>query len=52
MKRALVLLVISTLLLTGCAAESKYEYDEVEFMFYEKCIEKALESGDRIGQQY
>jgi hypothetical protein len=52
MKSQLSVLAISTLLLTGCAAESKYEYDEVEFMFYEKCIEKALESGDRIGQQY
>jgi hypothetical protein len=52
MKPRLSVVAISILLLTGCAAESQYEYDEVEFMIYEKCIEKALESGERIGQQY
>jgi hypothetical protein len=52
MKSQLSVLAISTLLLTGCAAESKYEYDEVDLMIYEKCIEQALGNSERIRPQF
>ena len=52
MKAYLSVLVMSALLLTGCAAESKYEYDEVDLMIYEKCIEHALGNSERIRPQF
>lgn len=46
MKSQLSVLAISALLLTGCSTpspESKPEYDEVELMVYQACIEKNLD---------
>jgi PBP1b-binding outer membrane lipoprotein LpoB len=46
MKSPLSVLAISALLLTGCSTpspESKPEYDEVELMVYQACIEKNLD---------
>ena len=55
MKRALFLLVISALLLTGCStptAESKPEYDEVDLMVYNLCLEKIVEGKMKIGTSF
>jgi hypothetical protein len=54
-KRALFLLVISALLLTGCStptAESKPEYDEVDLMVYNLCLEKIVEGKMKIGTSF
>ena len=52
MKRALVLLVISALLVTGCSTttpESKPEYDEVEVIQYENCMQTVLKGLSQYG---
>jgi hypothetical protein len=46
MKSYLSALAIFALLLTGCSTpspESKPEYDEVELMVYQQCIEKIVD---------
>ena len=46
MKSHLSVLAISALLLTGCSTptpEGKPEYDEVELMVYQQCIEKIVD---------
>lgn len=46
MKRLLPVLAISALLVTGCTAstpESNPEYDEVELMVYQLCVEKIVD---------
>ena len=45
MTKGLVLLVISAVLVTGCStptSESKPEYDEVELIQYENCMQTVL----------
>ena len=47
MKKQLPVLAISALFLTGCSTptpESKPEYDEVELMVYQICIDKVIDS--------
>jgi uncharacterized protein YcfL len=49
MKSYLSVLAISALLLTGCsstAPESKPEYDEVELMVYQACLNKYMKEND------
>jgi len=46
MNKLLPVLAISAVLLTGCSTptpESKPEYDEVELMVYQQCIEKIVD---------
>lgn len=46
MNKILSLLAISALFLTGCSTptpEGKPEYDEVELMVYQQCIEKIVD---------
>ena len=55
MKSYLSVLVISALLLTGCStptAESKPEYDAVDLMVYNLCIEKIVEGKMKIGTSF
>ena len=59
MNKRLLVLTISVLLLTGCStptSDSKSEYDEVDLIKYEKCLEGAsqtfiavLERSDKRG---
>ena len=59
MKKHLLTLVMLSLLLTGCStptSDSKSEYDEVDLIKYEKCLEGAsqafiavLERSDKRG---
>ena len=47
MNKLLPVLAISALFLTGCSTptpESKPEYDEVELMVYQACIDKNLDA--------
>ena len=46
MNRLISVLAVSAVLLTGCftpTPESKAEYDEVELMVYQQCIEKIVD---------
>ena len=46
MNRLISVLAVSAVLLTGCSTptpESKPEYDEVELMVYQQCIEKIVD---------
>ena len=55
MKSYLSALAISALLVTGCSTttpESKPEYDEVELMVYQLCIEKIVEGKMKIGTSF
>ena len=49
MNKLLPVLAISALLLTGCSTptpESKPEYDEVELMVYQACLNKYMKEND------
>ena len=55
MKSHLSVLAVSALLLTGCStptAESKPEYDAVDLMVYNLCIEKIVEGKMKIGTSF
>jgi hypothetical protein len=55
MKSHLSVLAISALLLTGCsstAPESKPEYDELDLMVYNLCLEKIVEGKMKIGTSF
>ena len=50
-KAKFILIAITALLITGCTAstpESKPEYDEVELMVYQICIDKVIDSKMKI----
>lgn len=55
MKSYLSVLVVSALLLTGCSTpspESKPEYDELDLMVYNLCLEKIVEGKMKIGTSF
>ena len=55
MNNLLLTLAVSALLLTGCStptAESKPEYDAVDLMVYNLCIEKIVEGKMKIGTSF
>ena len=55
MNNLFITLVASALLLTGCStptAESKPEYDELDLMVYNLCLEKIVEGKMKIGTSF
>ena len=55
MPNKILVLVLSSLFLSGCSspsAESKPEYDELDLMVYNLCLEKIVEGKMKIGTSF